>query len=99
MDRRKHERALAILRSLKQNALIEVEYIDNHSIKDIITRAEALKQTREEPLTATTSGYYQAYDRNYLWLSADKIEEEEDRGQFNVILTKYVVRVTRLKRK
>jgi len=99
VDRRKHERALAILRTLKQNDRVEIEAIDHHAIHKIITRQEAKETTRNEPLTNTTIGYYQWHDRDYTLLSADKLDDEDERAQFNVVLTKYVIRVTRLKRK
>lgn len=95
----KHERALERLRSLKFGEKVEISVIDNCSLEGIITVREAWDRVySDEQAVLTTAGYYLGHDKNFILLSSDKIEDvENDRGNISVMLTKYVVKVVRLK--
>jgi len=96
--KRDNPRALRKLKKLKFGDLVEISVVGNCSLVDIVTPEEAWKIAYDlDRGLLKTVGYFVGYDENFTILSADKIEEEGDRGQMNLILTKYIVDVVKIK--
>lgn len=94
MDRVKHMRAMEKLRRLKPNDLVEVAVEDNY-VSDVATLEDVKSQ---DCAVLRTTGYYQCHTKDYIYLSTDYLENEDDRSAFNVYLVRYLVDVVPLRR-
>ncbi|MEM3646594.1 MAG: hypothetical protein QW334_00415 [Thermofilum sp.] len=85
---------LGVLSRLRKNDLIIIEYYDNCVLDGVITLKEALKTP---PNTVKTVGFYQHHDENFLYVSTEKLEEEDERSVFNIILVKYILKIRKIR--
>jgi len=96
MNVKQHAKAMSVLKTLSSNDLVQIEAIDHYDVEGRTTVPEAIKDTSENPATITTNGYYQKHDDNFIWISEEKATEGKE-NQIRVRLTRYVIRVVRLK--
>jgi len=96
MNTKDHAKALAVLKTLSKNDLVQIELIDHYDMEGRVTVPEAIKDANENPMTITTNGYYQSHDGNFIWISEEEATEGKE-NQVRVRLARYLIRVTRLK--
>ena len=97
MNAKQHSKAIAVLKTLSKNELVILEYEDNFASDQITDVESVMRQIEAGQYRLKTVGFYQRHDANHVIVSSEILEKPTDRSQISGILTKYLIRVTKLR--